>query len=297
MLVTWTPPGTSSTEIAFEEPDYTGANPDLLGKIPVDYVTVKAPGQDGEGLLDSPLAARGAVTLEYVAHADTAADLAALLRTVSRAFSPRGGPGTLKIVMDDGEIFYLSAVVKTGNPIYLTSQEDRSSTGDGLSDYWQRFRVTLIAYSPWWYSDEESNRYLPWTGITIPFEIPFDIGTYSDGNTIDNIGDLDCPVRLQIAGPMINPRLTNVTTGEFIELTKSLVAGQELYIDTAFGNITCVIRDASTREFIGNAFPYVSIDTTWFWLVPGENVIRFESDDANDGSNLLLSWTPRHSAV
>jgi hypothetical protein len=313
MQVSWIP-GTGGTEVLFISPTYTGSQPDLLGKIPVLYPTTIAPEQDGETVLGSYLTVRDTIILTYLINAGTASDLAIAIRAVSRAFSPKSGAGTLKVITDDTQTFYLDCRIKPGYPIFPIGTKDRSSTGSGLSNYFQRFTVVLVAHSPFWYTASQSQEYAAWTGWTFPIEYPFEYGSYSQTLPIVTAGDLDTPLRCQIDGPMVNPKLTNKTTGEFISITKTLTAGQRLYIETTFGNITCEIRNATTNALIEDAFKYASVDTTWFWLISSDrapalnaanygtlndisNRVRFESSDANDGSSMIMTWADRYSAV
>lgn len=300
MLVSWTP-GNGDPEIVFQEPTYTGAQPDLLGKIPVEHTVTTSPEQDGETWLCSPLTTREGIIISYILHAASAAELALAIRTLSRAFSPKAGPGTLKVVMDDDATFYIDCIIAPKYPIYPTSNNDRSSTGPGLSDYWQRFTVSLVAHKPWWYTSANPETYNPWVGMTFPIKfhptLGMTFGAYGDMKELNNLGDLATPFICQIDGPMVNPILTNVTTGEAITITKSLTLGQRLYIETTWGNIRCEIRDASTNALIENAFKYASVDSIWFWLRPGINNVQFHSSDSNDGSSMIISRANRYSTV
>jgi hypothetical protein len=300
MIVSWFP-GNGDPEIVFTAPTYTGSNPDLLGQIPVEHITTVGADQDGETILDSLLKPRDNLVLNYTVNAVTAADLAIAIRAISRAFSHHAGAGILKVVTDDAESFYIDCIVAPRNPVFPTGSESRSSTGAGLSNYWQKFSITLVAYRPWWYTTPTPETFNPWVGVELPLEIDpvwgIEFSSYADSKTLTNNGDLRIPITIQIDGPMVNPLFTKTLTGEYISITKELTAGQRLYIDTAYGDITCEIRDSSTDELIEDAFQYADVDTTWFWLDPGENYVTFTSGDANDGSSMIISKSDRYSAV
>jgi hypothetical protein len=304
MIISWIP-GSNGTEIIFEQPTYTALQPDFQGKIPVDHITTVSPNQDGETRLESPMKPRDTVQFTFIINADTPGELETLCRNLSRAFSPQRNEGTLKVAMDDDTTLYLDAVVKEGYPLFQTGNNGRSGIGAGLSNYWQKATIVLIAHSPWWYADTESIRLVPWIGATIPLEIPWELGSYSDSNIIDNTGDLQTPVKISIEGPVVNPVITrtytdpvtNTDISESIAVTKSLVSGQLLYIESAFGNIKCEIRNTSTNVLIEDAFQYASIDSVFFWLKPGDNIILYESDDSNDNAALTLQYQPRYSAA
>lgn len=63
------------------------------------------------------------------------------------------------------------------------------------------------------------------TGIGYPFHYPVAYGatTYSQDGSIANAGDIPAyPSAIQIFGPINTPRITNTSTGEFIELSTDL---------------------------------------------------------------------------
>ena len=63
------------------------------------------------------------------------------------------------------------------------------------------------------------------------FEFPIELDPYMEfetaGNeiTIDNIGT-GKPVVIEFNGPAVNPRVDNLTTGEFIKINRELQAGE-----------------------------------------------------------------------
>lgn len=130
----------------------------------------------------------------------------------------------------------------------------------------------LRAIDPLLYSDAETVLTLTATTVTggrvYPRVHPFTFGgagSAGSGNAI-NIGNHNAPVRIQIHGPITNPRIRNETTGQEIFLAMDLPAGQWVDFDT----------DARTVLLNGTANRYYYLGVTdWWSLVPGTNNIRF----------------------
>jgi len=84
--------------------------------------------------------------------------------------------------------------------------------------------------------------------------------------TCENAGTFDTPPVITITGPTTSPKVTNVTTGKYIQLTGlPLADGESVIIDVAAGTIEL---DDGT-----DASAYFAAGSSWFVLVPGENEI------------------------
>jgi hypothetical protein len=81
--------------------------------------------------------------------------------------------------------------------------------------------------------------------------------------------------RIQIPGPCLNPVVENLTTGEQIALTLDVLEGQTVLIDTTYGNLLCRLQDSNGTQT--NAMQYLSSDSTFWQLVPGENIVTFST--------------------
>lgn len=77
-----------------------------------------------------------------------------------------------------------------------------------------------------------------------------------------NRGDCAAGVTISFMGPSEKPRITNVDTGEFIQVDASIEAGDKMIITTGFGNKTVIIihEDGSEED----AFEHINPATT-FW--------------------------------
>lgn len=109
------------------------------------------------------------------------------------------------------------------------------------------------------------------------FKLPFRMKQRGEPQkNIINEGDVDTPVEIEFHGPAVNPKIINHTTGEFIRIKKEITSDEVLYINTAFGKKRVGIIRNGTRE---DAFDYIDLDSRFFSLRPGDNVIEYQSEN------------------
>jgi hypothetical protein len=139
-------------------------------------------------------------------------------------------------------------------------------------------------------------------GFQIPIdengaETLFEVGTLSLGTmVVNNTGHVPAPIEVTIYGPVDTPRLTNVTTGEFIELGTPLQANERMVIYTDYGQKSAVIyRDNGETE---NAFQYLNIEetpespegSTYFQLRPGHNELQFDASAGSETATVEVRY-------
>jgi hypothetical protein len=110
-------------------------------------------------------------------------------------------------------------------------------------------------------------------GLTWNLSWNLNWGGASTGNsfTATNGGTFTTPFTVRFDGPVTNPSIENVTTGEKLKLSADgglvLGVGEFVELDT----------DARTVLLGGTASRYskLSSDSTWFDLPPGNTTLRF----------------------
>lgn len=145
----------------------------------------------------------------------------------------------------------------------------------------------LFATDPRIYDNAESFRILTLpaasgTGLTWPLTWPLSWGiAQSDSQFITNDGNFDAPVSIRIDGPVLNPRIENLTLGKTIELD----------IDVAVGDYLDIDPDARTVLLNGTASRYSSLTqaSQWWLLEPGPNEVRFRAATAT-AATMTLTW-------
>ncbi|MFC6038432.1 hypothetical protein ACFPYN_03085 [Paenisporosarcina macmurdoensis] len=97
-------------------------------------------------------------------------------------------------------------------------------------------------------------------------------------------------------GPATSPiRIENETTGEFIEVSQSLLAGEKLWISTEFGKkrVDRIAVDG-TRT---NAFNYINLASTFFQLESGNNLLTYSTGEDFEKAPVTIKFYPRYLAV
>ena len=160
----------------------------------------------------------------------------------------------------------------------------------------QRFYVEFLANDPFWYDITESK--LLMTGFTGGLTYPLESEDYQFADIaatakIINNGDWLTPVRFEFSGATTNPVITNVTTGEYIEVAKTLVEGERLYIDTSYGNKT--VTFVNTEGVISSACNLITNTSSFFQLQVGENRLTFVADTGTP--EIFIVWRNRFVGV
>lgn len=151
-----------------------------------------------------------------------------------------------------------------------------------------RFNLELVAPDPLLYDGSASGlnsvaispargggvrwpmRWKPlWKGGTVPV-------------TATNNGTVVIYPVATLTGSMTNPILTNLTTGEFIKLDAfSTAAGSQVVIDMAQHTVSV---DG------GSAYRFLSADSRWIGLVPGNNALRLNTGSGSDTVTGVVEW-------
>lgn len=147
-------------------------------------------------------------------------------------------------------------------------------------DYNPRFSFMLYVPMPYWQSVEE--RTASTNDHNAAFSFPWDWGStfrFSkiSGETFDatNSGDAPCTWTLEVeaSGEVVNPMLTKTETGEFVRVNITLTEGQKLIVTTDQDEMQVMLVDADGRKT--DAFSYLDVDSTSFYLDVGENPMAF----------------------
>ncbi|MBP3415302.1 MAG: phage tail family protein [Clostridia bacterium] len=104
---------------------------------------------------------------------------------------------------------------------------------------------------------------------------------------IENSGNTNAGIvaKLVFTGPVTNPKIINLVTGEYIRLINAFEAGDELIISTATKNK--YVKCNGT-----NCIHKVDRSSVFFSLIPGENVIGYNADSGYSNLSIYVSCTP-----
>lgn len=156
-----------------------------------------------------------------------------------------------------------------------------------------KFLLVLYCANPYW-EDITINdiEMVSWIGgLTFPLVLPTQFAM-AGGKIINiiNNGDVETPVTLEISGKATNPKITNTLTGEYIKVISTLQAEDKMIITTGFGNKRVYQNNLNVSNKI-------DINSTFFSLNVGDNVMQFTTDDINDNANIKLSYSNRYVGV
>lgn len=238
---------------------------DGTGGTEADIQTQKAPYQDGHTFVDALLEPK-TVEMELAIFARSKEEVFQLRRQLTNVFNPKLGVGLLTYEYPSG-VREIEAVPDS-TPIFPSGIQN-SSEG------FQRVLITLICPAPFWLDPLENIVKLEdfVANFRFPFHFPVVFSARGDTRTIINDGDVPTPITVEFRGHAINPRITNVTTGEFIQVNREIPENYRLVIDTEFGRKRVSIIAPDGVET--NAFHYIDLDSTFFDLEVGENQLSF----------------------
>jgi phage-related protein len=119
-------------------------------------------------------------------------------------------------------------------------------------------------------------------GLTWPTTWPVRWNGGTTGRvTVSNAGSVAAFPTITIPGPVINPVLTNETTGERIGLNLTLGSGDTIVIN--------LFERTVTQGGATNRMGFLAPTSSWWTLVPGENVLSY-SADAYDSSQAEIDF-------
>ena len=128
--------------------------------------------------------------------------------------------------------------------------------------------------------------------LSFPLEIANEgiiFGEIAKGQTVlNNTGDVEAPLFIEIPGPVKTPEIHNLTTGEFIKIHSPIASNEVMTIDTSFGNKSVIITDTSGNA--RNAFHHIDLESTFFQIQVGENTIKFKAEVGNETANVRISY-------
>lgn len=100
-------------------------------------------------------------------------------------------------------------------------------------------------------------------------------------NLITNNGWTTTYPLITIEGPAINPRVTNVTAGLFLQIDATLGTGDTLVLNTDLRTVT--LNGVSRRSLLNNA-------STWFAAPPGTSYYTFTATGTTGNTSCVISW-------
>lgn len=133
-------------------------------------------------------------------------------------------------------------------------------------------------------------------GFTLPSDLPFSLRHRGIAQkVIINEGQADTPVWVRFQGPATSPKVSNVTTGLHVQVATSLTEGQTLHIKTDENRPEVLIEE---NGMFTNGYPLITDATSLeMRLVEGDNLLKYESADANQINQVNVLYKNRYLGV
>lgn len=147
--------------------------------------------------------------------------------------------------------------------------------------------ISFLCPNPYWLDEKGID--IDIKSVTGGLEFPLEIDTeeqvefaiISFYKEIENLGDIEAPVKLEYIGPALNPKITNEATGEYIQVNMQIGEKERLVINTESGYETVILI---TPHQAVDVYNNIDLNSTFFKLIVGKNLIKYSSDveGAND---------------
>jgi hypothetical protein len=168
----------------------------------------------------------------------------------------------------------------------------------------QPFQIELYCPFPLWRdlvpASEIIAQWIPMLEFPLVSEIGvgFEFGLRSPSLIVDvhNQSTVEVGLRAQFRAlsTVVNPSLTNISTGETLKLQTEMQAGDVLDVSTTYMGKQVTL----TRNHIpSNAFRFVAEDSDWIQLRPGINQIRYNADSGLDWLEVTLYYDTLYLGV
>jgi hypothetical protein len=280
--ITYTSPG--GTVFNFASATSAIASVEGLYAPPTNISSQKAPFQDGSTFTGLNFEEREIVlTVGYIGAFSVPA-IQAYRRALQSACNPkendRLGEGVLSIT-EDGVVREFRCVVDS---VVMPSISRQARNNDTT--------ITFLCSDPYAYSDTTQSQGFTITQPTYTWTFPHILGP-NTGFTVVGLGGVDVVssgdestgIIATINGPCDNPKLANNTTGEYIKILLSLIAGDVLVIDME--NATVFLNGQT-------AIKYLDIASSFWKLQPGTNLIKFSEDNISSTATASITWQDRY---
>jgi hypothetical protein len=211
--------------------------------------------------------------------ADSSANYVIVKQAMQAAFPITNTLTTLSITNHDGSVKTLSAKVVAIPDFKETEGENDEA----------RYNFILQCENPYFSDSTSQGLTLTPTafgGAPVPFPVPFPIGGLPVVGYINNTGDVLGYPSYTFSGQLVNPTITNLTTGQSFVINTTINAGSTLTAyHTNLGDF--VLLDG------GNAYQYFS--GTFFTLVAGNNAFVISASGYDATGNVVITYTPSYS--
>ena len=167
-------------------------------------------------------------------------------------------------------------------------------------EYNPRFSFSLYAPYPYWRKKEKAQTMLvglkglfsfPWN-ISDPNPFKFSEITETGYVTVQNSGEAPVcwTVTFYALDEVVNPRIYNMETGEYVKILKTMANGEQIIISTEGDELTVTCIGADGTETDG--FKHLEVESIPFKLAVGENYIKTDAEENTIALRANISFKP-----
>lgn len=174
---------------------------------------------------------------------------------------------------------------------YLNVRPTSTPTIDPTEKF-ARFQFSVLAGYPYWQKDENAKVEL--SSIEYGFKFPWNVSReYYFGKIVEtqffnivNRGQIPVPFTATFfaRGDCVNPKITNVNTGKFMAINKTLVAGERVVVEITHE------RTYVTSSVDGDIRGALSLKSALNELEVGDNVLKPEADEGKSQLEVSIDF-------
>lgn len=256
----------------------------LIGGTKANLITTKVFNQHGNTFMDAYMDAQDEELVFVIPTFNkTRYEVEDERKMLAAICNPINGTLLMKVTLNTGSVYYRSMVFIYA-PSFLVGAENRNPK-------WQKVQLQYEANNPFWYSEEEIVE--SFQSVTPEFIFPFTMaavdpvyfGDIQPNNIAINTGHVEAPVTIRILGTCTNPRIDNLTTGEYLKFNNlTMGANDVLEINTAFGEKSVKLNGGT------NVFNLLDYTSTFFNLRVGENEIKFSDNTESPTASIYFYY-------
>lgn len=174
--------------------------------------------------------------------------------------------------------------------------EDSAEFNDRKKNH-DKATISFYCSDPYWLDEEGIDIDIKSVrgGLKFPLSLPNHFALVSFYKEVENKGDVEAPIQIEYVGPAKNPRITNETTGEFIQVNMEIGEKEKLVIDTREGKETVnLITPHETKD----VYNKIDLNSTFFKLIVGKNLIKYSSDiEGAKDKVTIIDYTNKYVGV
>lgn len=156
--------------------------------------------------------------------------------------------------------------------------------------------ISFLCVDPYWLDQEDIIAIIKSSvgGLKFPLTLSTEFAKVSFYKDVNNLGDTETPIIITFQGPAKNPTITNKTTGEYIKVNMEIGEKEKLIINTAQGQETV---NLITPNGTTDVFNKIDINSTFFSLLVGNNLIQYSSDIEIARDNVQIEYSNKYVGV